>query len=408
MTSTFDIAAVRADFDILARLVHDGRPLVYLDAAASTQKPRQVLDAIREFDERHYSNVHRGAHALASEATAMFERSRERVAELLHARADEIIFTKGTTESVNLVAASWGRTFLQAGDVILVTEMEHHANIVPWQMIAAERGAEVRPVPITDEGTIDHDVLASMLDDRVRLLAVTHASNVLGTINDVASICAMARRRGIVTFVDGAQAVQHLDVDVTAIGCDFYAFSAHKLYGPTGIGVLYGRRAVLETMPPYQGGGSMIDRVSFAGTTYADVPMRFEAGTPNMEGVVGLAAAIDWFASIDAEARRMHEDDLLRHATEALLRIDGLRIIGTASAKVGIVSFVIDGTHPADVGILLDRMGIAIRVGHHCAQPLMQRYGVSATARASFCVHTTLEEIDHLAAGLTKAAEMLR
>lgn len=408
MTATFDIAAIRADFDILGRLVHDGRPLVYLDAAASTHKPRQVLDAIRNFDERHYSNVHRGAHVLASEATMMFEQARERVAAFLHAGPDEIIFTKGTTESINLVAASWGRTFLQPGDVILVTEMEHHANIVPWQMIAAERGAEVRPVPITDEGTMDHDVLASMLDERVRLLAVAHASNVLGTINDVAAICALARRHGVVTLVDGAQAVQHLDIDVTSIGCDFYAFSAHKLYGPTGIGVLYGRRSVLESMPPYQGGGAMIDRVSFNGTTFNDVPMRFEAGTPNMEGAIGLAAAIDWLGSIDAEARGLHEEDLLRHANSALAGIDGLRVIGTAPSKVGILSFVVDGTHPADIGTLLDRMGIAVRVGHHCAQPLMQRYGVTATARASFCVHTTLEEIDHFVSGLGKAVEMLR
>lgn len=408
MTTTFDIAAVRADFDILGRLVHDGRPLVYLDAAASTQKPRQVLDAIRDFDERHYSNVHRGAHALASEATVLFEQARERVATFLHADVHEIIFTKGTTESVNLVASAWGRQELRSGDVILVTEMEHHANMVPWQMVAAERGAVVRAVPVLDDGSIDRTTLDAQLAERPRLLAITHASNVLGTINDVTDICRIARAHDVRTFVDGAQAVQHLDVDVKAIGCDFYAFSAHKLYGPTGMGVLYGRADVLDAMPPYQGGGSMIDRVSFAGTTFNAVPMRFEAGTPNMEGAIGLAAAIDWFTSVDAEARIDHEAALLDHATEDMSRIDGLRIIGTSPHKVGIVSFVVDGVHPSDLGMIVDRMGIAIRVGHHCAQPLMARFGVSSTARASFCVHTTHEEIDHLVSGIRKAVEMLR
>ena len=408
MIVTFDIAAIRADFPILSRSVHDGRPLVYMDSAATTMKPRQVLDAIRSFDELHYSNVHRGAHVLAAEATEMFEGARTRVAAMLGASADEIIFTKGTTESVNLVAASWGRQHLQEGDVVLVTSMEHHANIVPWQMVAAERGASVKPIPVLDDGTLDVAVAQSMLTSDVRMLAFTHVSNVLGTVNDVRGLCAMARERGIATFVDGAQAVQHGNVDVAAIDCDFYAFSAHKLYGPTGIGVLYGRREVLASMPPYQGGGAMIDRVSFSGTTYAEPPMRFEAGTPHLEGAIGLGAAIEWFAGIDHEAMHNHEAALLAHATDELSRIDGLRILGTSPNKVGIVSFVVDGVHASDIGMITDRMGVAMRVGHHCAQPLMDRFGVTSTVRMSFGVHTSHDDVQHSVTAVVKAVEMLR
>ena len=408
MTATLDIESIRAAFPILSRRVHDDRALIYLDSASTTMKPNAVLDAIRRFDERHYSNVHRGAHVLASEATERFERARTRVADFLGADSGEIVFTKGTTESINLVASTWGRSGVGQGDVILVSEMEHHANIVPWQMLAESVGAAVRPVPVLDDGTLDMDALDALMTPDVRMLAVTHVSNVLGTVNDVTTICALARRRGITTLVDGAQAVQHVHVDVRAIGCDFYVCSAHKLYGPTGMGVLFGRAELLAAMPPYQGGGAMIDRVSFAGTTYAEPPMRFEAGTPNLEGAVGLAAAIDWFTALDADALRCHDAALVKRATELLHAVPGIRIIGTAPDKVGIVSFVVDGVHAADIGMITDRMGVALRVGHHCAQPLMERYGVTSTARMSFGVHTTMHEIEAAVAAVHKAVEMLQ
>lgn len=408
MTATLDIESIRAAFPILSRRVHDDRALIYLDSASTTMKPNAVLDAIRRFDERHYSNVHRGAHVLASEATERFERARTRVADFLGADSGEIVFTKGTTESINLVASTWGRSGVGQGDVILVSEMEHHANIVPWQMLAESVGAAVRPVPVLDDGTLDMDALDTLMTPDVRLLAVTHVSNVLGTVNDVTTICALARRRGITTLVDGAQAVQHVHVDVRAIGCDFYVCSAHKLYGPTGMGVLFGRAELLAAMPPYQGGGAMIDRVSFAGTTYAEPPMRFEAGTPNLEGAVGFAAAIDWFTALDADALRCHDAALVERATELLHAVPGIRIIGTAPDKVGIVSFVVDGVHAADIGMITDRMGVALRVGHHCAQPLMERYGVTSTARMSFGVHTTMYEIEAAVAAIHKAVEMLQ
>ena len=408
MTATLDIESIRASFPILSRRVHDDRALIYLDSASTTMKPNAVLDAIRRFDERHYSNVHRGAHVLASEATERFERARTRVADFLGADSGEIVFTKGTTESINLVASTWGRSGVGQGDVILVSEMEHHANIVPWQMLAESVGAAVRPVPVLDDGTLDMDALDALMTPDVRMLAVTHVSNVLGTVNDVTTICALARRRGITTLVDGAQAVQHVHVDVRAIGCDFYVCSAHKLYGPTGMGVLFGRAELLAAMPPYQGGGAMIDRVSFAGTTYAEPPMRFEAGTPNLEGAVGLAAAIDWFTALDADALRCHDAALVKRATELLHAVPGIRIIGTAPDKVGIVSFVVDGVHAADIGMITDRMGVALRVGHHCAQPLMERYGVTSTARMSFGVHTTMHEIEAAVAAVHKAVEMLQ
>ena len=408
MTATLDIESIRAAFPILSRRVHDDRALIYLDSASTTMKPNAVLDAIRRFDERHYSNVHRGAHVLASEATERFERARTRVADFLGADSGEIVFTKGTTESINLVASTWGRSGVGQGDVILVSEMEHHANIVPWQMLAESVGAAVRPVPVLDDGTLDMDALDTLMTPDVRLLAVTHVSNVLGTVNDVTTICALARRRGITTLVDGAQAVQHVHVDVRAIGCDFYVCSAHKLYGPTGMGVLFGRAELLAAMPPYQGGGAMIDRVSFAGTTYAEPPMRFEAGTPNLEGAVGFAAAIDWFTALDADALRSHDAALVERATELLYAVPGIRIIGTAPDKVGIVSFVVDGVHAADIGMITDRMGVALRVGHHCAQPLMERYGVTSTARMSFGVHTTMHEIEAAVAAVHKAVEMLQ
>lgn len=408
MMPLFDIEAIRAAFPILQRTVHGGKPLVYMDSAATTMKPRAVLDAVRAFDEYSYSNAHRGAHALATEATALFEDARARVADFVGALPTEVVFTKGTTESINLVAASWGRQHVSAGDVILVSEMEHHANIVPWQMLAGDCGAQVRAVPICDDGSLDLDVLETMLTPEVRLLAVTHVSNVLGTVNDVRGICSMARARGIVTLVDGAQAVQHVDIDVRDIGCDFYVFSAHKLYGPTGIGVLVGRHDILDAMPPYQGGGAMIDRVSFAGTTFAEPPMRFEAGTPHLEGAVGLAAAIAWFTAIDGASARRFETSLLEQATDMLASIPGLRVLGTTPSKVGIVSFVVDGVHASDIGMLADQMGVALRVGHHCAQPLMDRYGVPSTARMSFGVYTTTNDVVTACIAVRKAVEMLQ
>ncbi len=415
----FDVASVRAQFPILRRTVYDNRPLVYLDSAATSQKPQAVIDAIVNYYTNHNSNVHRSAHALSTEATELFEDGRRTVADFLNAsRPEEIVFTRGTTESINLVAQTWGRLNVHKGDVVLLTEMEHHANIVPWQMLCESVGATVRVVHVAANGALgignpDGTERVNGLDDiegidRVKLLAVTHVSNSLGTINDVKALCNWARSRGIVTVVDGAQAVSHVPVDVQDIGCDFYAFSGHKLYGPTGIGVLYGRYALLDAMPPYQGGGAMISTVSFDNTTYNDVPVRFEAGTPNIEGVVGLAASINWFTDLDRDAMARHEATVLAHATTGLQTIDGLRVIGTAPKKIGIVSFVVDGVHAADIGSLVDRQGVAIRVGHHCNMPLMQCYGLTSTARASFAAYTTESEIDQLVVATNKAVRMLR
>lgn len=407
---TFDVAQIRAQFPLLRRTVYDNRPLVYLDSAATSQKPQAVIDAIVEFYSKHNSNVHRSAHALSSEATELFEQGRRIVADFLHAmRPEEIVFTRGTTESINLVAQTWGRLHVGAGDVVLVTQMEHHANIVPWQMLCESVGATLEILRVDECGVLD----INRLDDierveRIKVLAITHVSNTLGTINDVKALCAWARSRDIVSVVDGAQAVSHVPVDVQDIGCDFYAFSGHKLYGPTGIGVLYGRYALLDAMPPYQGGGAMIATVSFEKTTYNDVPVRFEAGTPNIEGVVALAAAIRWFTAIDHDAHSGHEAALLEQATRGLQSIDGMRIVGTAPHKIGIVSFVVDGAHAADIGSLLDRQGVAIRVGHHCNMPLMQSIGLSSTARASFAAYTTSADIDKLIGATEKAVRMLR
>lgn len=402
------ISHLREQFPILDRSVHD-RPLVYLDTAATAQKPQVVIDAITSYYSVSNSNVHRGAHALAAEATGLYEDARRMAAVLLHAvRTEEIVFTKGTTEGINLVASAWGTANVGKDDEILVTYMEHHANIVPWQMLCERTGAMLRVVPIHDDGLLDMDACASMINERTRMVAVTHVSNTLGTVNDVAAICAMARRYGAATLVDGAQAVPHVSVDVQAIGCDFYVFSAHKLYGPTGFGVLYGRYDVLDAMPPYQGGGSMISRVSFEKTTYNDVPMRFEAGTPHIAGAAGLASAIRWFLDIDRAMLLEHEHELTVAATAGLTSIDGLRIVGTAPGKLGIVSFVVDGVHAHDIGTLIDAMGVAIRTGHHCTQPLMERFGVTSTARASFACHTTREEIDILVDSVNKAVRMLR
>ncbi|CAZ89469.1 selenocysteine lyase, PLP-dependent [Thiomonas arsenitoxydans] len=400
------LSAIRDHFPILAQTVH-GKPLVYLDNAATTQKPLAVLDAMRAFELRDYANIHRGVHALSQRATDAFEAAREKVAAFVHARsADEIVFVRGATEAINLVAQSYTRPRLQPGDEVLVTAMEHHADIVPWQMVCDATGAKLRVAPIRDDGALDLQALPELLGPRTRMLAVTHVSNVLGTVNDVASVAQLAHARGVPVLVDGAQAVAHLPVDVQALGCDFYVFSGHKLYGPTGIGVLWGRAEMLAAMPPYQGGGDMIRSVSFERTTYADPPTRFEAGTPHITGAVGLAAAIDFVQGLGWDAIAQHERTLLERAQSTLSRIPGLRIYGTVPDKIGVISFNIDGLHAHDLGTIADAEGVAIRAGHHCAMPLMKRYGVAAMARSSLGVYNKEDDIDALVRAVRKAQVM--
>ncbi|MDE2268634.1 MAG: cysteine desulfurase [Betaproteobacteria bacterium] len=400
------LSAIRDHFPILAQTVH-GKPLVYLDNAATTQKPLVVLDAMRAFELRDYANIHRGVHALSQRATDAFEAAREKVAAFVHARsADEIVFVRGATEAINLVAQSFTRPRLQRGDEVLVTAMEHHADIVPWQMVCDATGAKLRVAPIRDDGALDLQALPELLGPRTRMLAVTHVSNVLGTVNDVASVAQLAHARGVPVLVDGAQAVAHLPVDVQALGCDFYVFSGHKLYGPTGIGVLWGRAEMLAAMPPYQGGGDMIRSVSFERTTYADPPTRFEAGTPHITGAVGLAAAIDFVQGLGWDAIAQHERTLLERALSALSRIPGLRIYGTVPDKIGVISFNLDGVHAHDLGTIADAEGVAIRAGHHCAMPLMKRYGVAAMARASLGLYNKEDDIDALVRAVRKAQAM--
>ncbi len=402
-----DVARVRQDFPALARQVR-GKPLVYLDNGASAQRPRAVIEAEREYAERHHSNVHRGVHTLSQEATDLFEGAREKVRRFLNAASTrEIVFVRGTTEAINLVAQSWGGANLQAGDEVVITWLEHHANIVPWQMACDRAGATLRVVPIDRRGVVDFGAYLSMLGPRTRMVAVAHVSNALGTVLPVQEIIAAARERGISTLLDGAQAVPHQRVDVQSLGCDFYAFSGHKLYGPTGIGVLYGREAVLEGMPPWQGGGDMILTVSFERTTYNTLPYRFEAGTPHISGAVGLGAAIDYVEGIGLDRIAAYEHDLLDYATDRLSSVPGLQIVGTAPEKASLVSFVLDGVHPHDLGTILDAEGVAIRTGHHCAMPVMDFYDVPATARASFAFYNTRAEIDVLVAALDTAREML-
>ncbi|HSB20727.1 MAG TPA: cysteine desulfurase [Anaeromyxobacteraceae bacterium] len=402
----FDADAVRRQFPILETRVR-GKPLVYLDSAATAQKPRAVIEAERGFYERDNANVHRGVHLLSERATQAYEGAREKVRRFIGAaEAREVIFVRGATEALNLVAFTFGRQRVGEGDEILLTEMEHHSNIVPWQMLAQERRARLVVVPVDDRGVLRLDELERRIGPRTRLLAVAHVSNALGTVNPVARICEMAHRKGVPVVVDGAQGVPHAPVDVRALGCDFYAFSGHKLYGPTGIGVLWGRREHLEEMPPWQGGGDMILSVTFEKTTYNELPYKFEAGTPHIAGAVGLGAAIDWLGGLDLAGALRHEHDLLVHGTEVLSRIPGLRLVGTAPEKAGVLSFLLGDVHPHDVGTVLDREGIAIRTGHHCAQPLMQRYGIAATARASLGIYNLRSDIDALAAGLEKVRRM--
>lgn len=394
------------DFPILARQVR-GQRLVYLDNGATTQKPRQVIEAESRFYSESNANIHRGVHWLSQHATDLYEAGRKTVKRFLNAsRDEEIIFTRGTTESINLVAQSWGRANLTAGDEVLVTAMEHHSNIVPWRLLCKQTGAVLKVIPMNERGELLMDDYEQLLGPRTRLVCVAHVSNALGTINPIGDIVRLAHSAGALVLVDGAQAVAHQPVDVQALGCDFYAFSAHKLYGPTGIGVLYGRHELLQAMPPWQGGGDMILTVSFEGSTYADVPQRFEAGTPNIAGVVGMAAAIDYVQSIGLDRIAAHENQLLDLATEQLSDLPGVRFIGTAKRKAGIISFVIDGIHPHDLGTILDMEGVAIRAGHHCAMPIMTQFGISGTARASLALYNTADDISALTRAVQKAQSM--
>lgn len=402
-----EVEKIRADFPILHQQVN-GHPLVYLDNAATTQKPQSVIDALVYYYCHDNSNVHRGAHTLSDRATARFEAARKSVASFINAaHTQQIIWTRGTTESINLVAASWGAQNLQPGDKILVSALEHHADIVPWQMIAEKTGARVIPIPVDTTGTIEMEAFTALLDNRVKMVAVNQVSNALGTINPVADIIKQAHAVGAKVLIDGAQAIGHWPVDVQAMNCDFYVFSGHKLFGPTGIGVLFGRRELLEQMPPYQGGGEMIETVSFSGTTFNQLPYKFEAGTPDIAGAIGLAAAIDYLNTLDRTALAAHEDALLAYATEKALAVPGLKIIGTAQSKAAVLGFVIEGTHPSDIGMLLDQQGVAVRTGHHCAQPLMQQFGTQGTVRASFSFYNTFEEIDRLFVALDKVRQLL-
>ncbi len=402
----FDVERGRRDFPILHQQVH-GRPLVFLDTAASAQKPRQVIDAMARFQERDYANIHRGVYQLSQRATDVYEGAREKVRAFLGAaEAREIVFVRGATEGINLVAQSFGRGRLGPGDEILLTQMEHHANIVPWQMLCQQTGAELRVAPIDDDGRLRMDELEKLLSPRTRLVSVVHVSNALGTINPVHDVVALAHARGVPVLLDGCQAVPHQRVDVRALDCDFYVFSGHKLYGPSGVGALYAKAEHLEAMPPYQGGGDMILSVSFEETVYNEIPYKFEAGTPNITGAVGLGAAIDYVESLDLGAIGAHEHDLLGYATERLTRIPGLRIVGTAEPKAAVISFVLDEVHPHDIGTILDQEGLAVRTGHHCAQPVMERFGVPATARASFGLYNTRDDVDALVAGIEKVREL--
>ena len=404
----FDVERARRDFPILKERIH-GKPLIYLDNAATSHKPQAVIDALVRFYAKDNANVHRGVHQLAERATNEYEGARGKVQRFLNAEhASEVIFVRGTTEAINLVAQTYGKANVGEGDEVLVTAMEHHSNIVPWQMLCEEKGARLRVAPINDTGELLLEEFDKLIGPKTRLVAVTHVSNVLGSINPIRRIVEMAHARGACVLVDGAQAAPHLKVDVQALGCDFYALSGHKMYGPTGIGVLYGRSELLDEMPPYQGGGDMILSVSFEGTVYNKAPNKFEAGTPNMAGAVGLGAAIDYLAGLDHDALAAHEDGVLAYGTRALREIPGLRLVGTAPAKASVLSFVLDGIHPHDIGTILDREGIAIRAGHHCAQPLMKRLGLGATARASLACYSTRDDIDALVTGLRKVQEVFR
>ena len=408
MAEKLNIDQIRADFPVLHQQVNKA-PLVYFDNAATTQKPKAVMDALTAYYEQDNANIHRGIHTLAERATTAYELTRKKLAAFLNAPStDQIIFTSGTTAGINLVAQTFGRANVGKGDQIIVSNLEHHSNIVPWQMIAEEKGAEIKVIPVSDEGVLDIEALKGLLNPKVKLVAVNHVSNAIGTINPIAEIISLAHAVGAKVLIDGAQSVAHLAVDVEALDLDFFVFSAHKLFGPTGVGVLYGKRELLEAMPPYQGGGEMIKEVSFSGTTYNELPYKFEAGTPNIADVIAFGAALDYVQAIPSEALAAQEEALLAYATEKLQSIPGLKIVGTAPEKIAVISFVVDGVHPQDIGVLLDKFGIAIRTGHHCAQPLMQRYDLAGTCRASFSFYNTFEEIDRFVLCLEKTLQMLQ
>ena len=404
--SGLDIAKIRSDFPILAERIN-GKPLVYLDNGATSQKPQVVLDAIANYYDHLNANIHRGVHTLSVRATEAHDAARQTVKQFVNA-ADtrEIIFVRGATEAINLVAQTYGRVHVGAGDEVLITAMEHHSNIVPWQILCEEKGAYLKVAPIDDRGELLLDEFASLIGPRTKIVAVTHVSNALGTVTPLREMIELAHRHGVPVLVDGAQAVPHFAVDVQALDCDFYAFSGHKVYGPTGIGVLYGKRALLNAMPPYQGGGDMISSVTFAKTTYNDLPFKFEAGTPDIAGAIALGAALNYIGNLGMDKIAAHESQLLAYATETVGAIPGIRLIGTARERAGVLSFLLDNVHPHDLGTILDREGIAIRTGHHCAQPVMERFGIPATARASFAVYNTKDEIDALVAGIRVAREV--
>ncbi len=403
-----DVEAVRRDFPALHQQVND-RPLVYLDSGASSQKPEQVIEALNNYERHDHSNVHRGVHTLSQRATEAYEASRTKVQQFINAGSvKEVVFTRGTTEAINLVAQSYGRANLRSDDEVLITEMEHHANIVPWQLLCEQTGAKLKVVPFDDTGVLEISRLKEQLTEKTRIVALTHVSNALGTVNPVGQIIQLAHDAGAVVLVDGAQAIPHGPVDVTALECDFYTFSGHKVYGPTGIGVLYGREFLLEAMPPWQGGGDMIKTVGFDETTYNDLPYKFEAGTPHIAGAIGLGAAVDYVAALGPDRIAVHEHHLINYATERANAEKDMQIFGQAPDKAGILSFVLDGIHPHDIGTILDHEGVAIRTGHHCAMPVMTHYGVSATARASFGPYNTIDEIDVLFQAMEKVREMFR
>ena len=407
ITSAFDVAAVRAAFPALHQQVH-GKPLVYLDNAATTQKPQSVIDTLRDYYARDNANVHRGVHELSERATAAYEGAREKVRAFVNAASThEIIFTRNATESINLVARAWGDANVRKGDEVLISGMEHHSNIVPWQLLCERTGATLKVIPIDDRGDLVMEQFERLLTPRTKLLSIVHLSNALGTVNPVAEMTARAKAVGATVLIDGSQAAYHMAVDVAALGADFYAFTGHKVYGPTGIGVLWGREAVLNAMPPFLGGGDMIRTVTFEGSTWNDLPYKFEAGTPNIAGAIGLGAAIDYIRSIGFDAIGAHESQLLARATAAVEALPGVRIVGTARRKASVISFVMDHIHPHDIGTVVDREGVAIRTGHHCAQPVMDRFCIPATARASFAMYNTVEEIDALVAALKRAQQLL-
>lgn len=404
---SFDVYEVRSHFPILDREVK-GKQLVYLDNAATTQKPQEVIDALVHYYSNYNANIHRGIHTLAEEATAAYERTRDAVREFINAPArEQIIFTRGTTESINLVAYTWGRQNISAGDEIIISTIEHHSNIVPWQMLCEEKGAVLKTVPVNERGELVMEEFGKLLTERTKLISIVHVSNSLGTINPVKQIIDAGHKVGAVVMVDGAQAAVHLDIDVQALDCDFFAFSAHKVYGPTGVGVLYGKMSLLESMPPFQGGGEMIKDVTFEKTTYNDLPFKYEAGTPNIADVVAFKAALDFTKSVGKQHIREHEHDLLNYASGQLMQIPGVRLIGTARDKISVMSFVVDGLHPQDIGILLDNSGIAVRTGHHCTQPCMRYFNIPGTVRASFAMYNTRDEVDLFIKGMGKAVRML-